>query len=105
MVTGKKAFHQPRPPALPQHFSEDGKTRQQRTFDILVNQPPIYFRTPGLNTGRAGIYPGITDMRGKSVLEALELEHQFGQGLMRRAKLESAQYARLHASIRSEEEY
>jgi len=72
VVTGKKASHQSRPPSRSQHFSQDGKTRQQKTFEILINQPLVYLHAPGFDTGRAGIYPGITNMRGKCVLEALE---------------------------------
>lgn len=77
-MTGKKATHQPRPPPLSQHFPEDGKTGQQKTFDILVNQSPVYPHALAFDTARARVRLGITNMRGKSVLEALKLGRQCG---------------------------
>jgi len=104
-MCGKKKPHQPCPSARPQYFPEYGKAGQEKTFNVAVNQPPVYPHTLRFNSAWARVYLGVADVGGKGVLEALEFGKWFRHRLDRSAGPGSGRCVPPHVSVREAEEY
>src|SRR5687768_1851626 len=105
VVGSKKTTHEPCPSACSQYISDHRKAAQKKTFEVIVNQLPVYPHTLRFNSAWARVYLGVADVGRKGVLEALEFGKWFRHRLDLYAGPGSGRCVPPHVSVREAEEY